>query len=83
MTIESQIQELLTLGYDIQTATLLATEAAALVMSGSTLADYLPTAEQLDTPISDGDLSVARTRWYADAPDEFVRILDASEVGNA
>jgi len=80
MTTEQQIQALVSIGYDIQTATQLVFSAVALLPDGATLADYLPSAEQLDTPISNADLSVARSAWYADAPDEFVRMLDAATV---
>lgn len=80
MTIESQIQALLALGYPIQAATRIATDAAALVVSGATLADYLPSAEQLDGQITDADAERAKARWYAEAPSEFVRLLDAPEV---
>lgn len=80
MTIEQQIQTLISLGYPIQTATRLVMEAVALIPEGGALADYLPSAEQLDGPISDADAERAKAAWYAGAPDEFVRILDAAEV---
>lgn len=80
MTTEQQIQELISLGYTIQTATRLVMEAVAMIPEGGSLADYLPSAEQLDGPISEADAERAKAAWYADAPDEFVRLLDATTV---
>ena len=83
MTIEQQIQALTAIGYTIQAATRLVMEAVTLIPDGGSLADYLPSTEQLDGPISDADVERAKAAWYADAPDEFVRLLDAAAVADA
>lgn len=73
-----QIQALVDIGYSLADATRIAASAAAFVPSGE-LSTYLPTAEQLEQGVSGADAERARGQWYATAPDEFARLLDATE----
>lgn len=77
---DEQIAALVAIGYSLAEATATVRAALAMVPEGADFATWVPSAELLDGAISDADVVTARNEWYASAPGEFVRILDAIEV---
>ena len=80
MTTEQQIAALVAIGYTLPDTTRTVQTALALVPDGADPALWLPSAEALDAPINDADVMTARNEWYATAPDEYARLLDAGEA---
>ena len=83
MTTEQQIRTLVKCGYSFADAERVVAAAVALVPETSDLAIYLPSAQELDTPIGEADVTLARAEWYATAPNRYKRLLDATEATNA
>lgn len=74
---DTQIAALVAIGYSLADATRTAQVALAMLPAGADFATWVPSAEVLDGPIGDADVMTARNEWYATAPDEFARLLDA------
>ena len=78
---ESQIAALVEIGVDLIEAQRSVKWVLDNLPSGENPATWIPTAEQMQSAITDADIQDARADWYAqdNVPSKFNRLLDAVE----
>lgn len=78
---ESQIAALVEIGVDLIEAQRSVKWVLDNLPSGENPATWIPTAEQMQSSITDADIQDARADWYAqdNVPPKFNRLLDAVE----
>lgn len=76
---DEQVQILVGLGVDIEEAQRSVNWVLDNLPEGEDPATWIPTGQQLDSPIGEKDIQDARTDWYANdaISPQFKRILDA------
>ena len=78
---ESQIAALVEIGVDLIEAQRSVKWVLDNLPEGENPATWMPTAEQMQSAITDADIQDARADWYAqdNVPSKFNRLLDAVE----
>lgn len=77
--IDEQIAALTALGVSLPDAQRSVSWVLTNMPAGESADVWIPGADLLITDLDAGDVQDARIAWYTDAPDEFKRLLDATE----